>query len=160
MESREAILMLIGEKNQQLISYEELTRSLTDCGLDDMKSLMMQRRAAADALDQLDHQLNLLCRDAIDQKRMLRSALSNTCERDALPCPFKEVFDASQKGYMILNRIKNLESLILARLERQKEDAALNIKAGSNTAKIVRYRSANDSQGENSVLLKQKYRKA
>jgi hypothetical protein len=160
MESKKAILMLIEDKKNQLLAIEELMRALSDCEIDEMESLMRRCRTAASAVDQTDHRLAGLCQEAGDPKRMLLSALSNTCERKALPDAFQEIFDAAQKNFMILTRIKKLESLISARLKIHKQDIALKIKGGTTAAKIIKYRSGIDSQTEKGVLLKHKYSKA
>lgn len=160
MESNKAILMLIEDKKKQLLAIEELMRALSDCEIDEMESLMVRCRTAAAAVDQTDHRLVRLCHEAGDQKRMLLSALFNACERKALPDIFLEIFDATQKNFMILTRIKMLESLVFARLKKHKEDIALKIKGGTTTGKIIKYRSGFDSQTEKGTLLKHKYRKA
>lgn len=160
MESNKAILKLIEDKKNQLLVIEELMGALSDCEIDEMEPLMGRCRTAAAAVDQTDHRMVCLCKETGDQKRMLLSALSNTCERKALPDTFLEFFDAAQKNFMILTRIKKLESLVLARLKKHREYIAVKIKGGTTTGKIIKYRSGFDSQTEKGTLLKHKYSKA
>lgn len=160
MEAQEKIMWLLNEKKQCLVQYEAITQSLADCDHESMTTLMKQRRVHAATIDGIDREMEGACQAMQLQTRMLRSALKNACEREALPASIQPIFDAVQQNFSILNRISNLETLVTARLQIDKQKIENRIREGSHTAKIIKYRFAYENNINKGVFLNSKYSKA
>ncbi len=160
MESKEKIIKLLFDKKLLLTQYEALTQALADSDFEQLTALMKQRRTYAEVIDRVDGEMEKACQEIQIQKRMLRSALKNACEREALPSSIQPIFDAVQQNYIIINRISNLEPLVIERLRINKQKIENKIREGSYTAKIIKYRFAYEKNINKGVFLNSKYSKA
>lgn len=129
------------EINRLMEKYEEYSRELLVCEVDDITSYIEKRQNISEKVTALSNSINAWC--AADETGMCMAAFRNSCGRSEVPDELKQVFDLRQEFNGIAFRIKNLDVAIVERIEIEKDMLIKKIKdnnSGQN-AKASKYMS-------------------
>ena len=127
--------------------YEDSTRKLLDCDIDDITNLVATRGNVLKRIDELTKAVNFLARD---DSRII-PAFTNQCERNSLPSELQEIFDLRQEFNIYAVRAHEMEPEIIERIQMTKEMLMKKIRENNSgsTAKAAKYYNAGLTQGEN-----------
>ncbi len=133
--------------NILMSKYEEVTRKMLDCSVDDILPLTEKRQSIVNEVIVLDVQVKNEC----GENSEVLSAYKNKCIRDDLPDSFKQIFDLRQDLNAITFRINSLEPEIKGRIEIIRDDLLEKIKKNNSgqNAKASKYAGAAVSGGGN-----------
>lgn len=140
IENQKKLLILIQK-------YEDKTRSLLECDIDEIESLVNARGSIIERIDELTNEILSICND--DSFEYF--AFKNKCERDDLPDNIKEIFDLRQEFNSYAIRARNMDPEIIEKININRDSLLIKIKENNSgqTAKAAKYFSAGLSQGQN-----------
>lgn len=126
--------------------YEDLTRKLLDCPVDDILMLTEKRKRISEEITVHDTFIKNECTNNDE----LISAYKNNCEREMLPEEFVEVFDLRQQFNSMAFRVSALDPEIKERIELLKNELVDKIKKNNSgqNAKAAKYASVGMSSGK------------
>lgn len=133
--------------NALMSKYEEATRKMIDCPIDDILPLTEKRQSISKEVSKLDIQIKDECCNTPEAL----SAYKNKCVRDELADSFKQIFDLRQNFNAIAFAITSLEPEIRGRIMILRDELIDKIKENNSgqVAKAAKYVNAGLSGGEN-----------
>lgn len=120
----ETVLEAQQKINRLMNKYEEITKVLLDCDIDDILMQTQKRQNIIDEISYYDNMIKLECRD---QPTAL-SAYQNKCKRDELSPDLVKIFDLRQELNAIAFRVKDMDQEIRERIIMIRDDLAAKIK--------------------------------
>ncbi len=131
--------------------YEDISRKLIDCPIDDILILTEKRKSISQEVSVLDNQAKKECSE--DKKAM--DAYTNKCDRSELSEKFQEIFDKRQELNGIVFRIRALDPEIIERIELIRDDIVNKIKKNNSgqNAKAAKYAAASLSPVRNNLYI-------
>lgn len=146
MENLEKIVNNQKKINELMSKYEEITRKLIECEIDEILSLVDKRNDIALKISRLNNEI-LSC---FDENSVEYMAYKNTCSRDELSDELKIFFDLRQTFYKFAVQIQSMNPEITERIKIEKDKLLKKIKDNNSgqTAKAAKFYNAGFSQGD------------
>lgn len=140
IENQKKLLILIQK-------YEDKTRLLLACDIDEIEDLVNSRESIINRIDELTKEIISLC----SESSLEYLAFKNKCEREDLPENIKEIFDLRQEFNGYAMRAHNMDPEIIEKISINRDLLLKKIKENNagQTAKAAKYFSAGLSQGQN-----------
>lgn len=147
MENLEKIIENQRRINDLMRKYEDSTRKLLVCTIDEISGYIEARDSLIKQIDILNNEVLNLC----DENSSEYLAYKNFCDRSELPDETKEIFDLRQEFNGIAVRVKSMDPEITERISIEKDKLLVKIKKNNTgqNAKAAKYFNAGLSQGEN-----------
>lgn len=120
--------------------YEDITKKLLDCPIDDILMLTEKRKSISQEVTVLDNQAKKEC----SENKQAIEAYTNKCNRSELSQDLQEIFDRRQELNGIVFRIKTLDPEITERIELLRAEIVGKIKKNNvgQNAKAAKYAAA------------------
>lgn len=133
--------------NKLISRYEELTRKLLDCEVDDILILTEKRKGLSSEITKLDSQI----KNEFAENTQALEAYQNKCDRSSLPDELRQVFDLRQEFNSIAFRISSMDPEIKERISLLRDELVVKIKKNNSgqNAKAAKYAKAGVSSGSN-----------
>jgi len=127
--------------------YEEKTRKLLDCEVDEIPILINSRESILKRIHELSGEIVFYC----DGNKLMKAAFENTCNRNELPEEYYEIFDSRQEFNIYASRTHSMEPGIIERIKYTKDKLMEKIKENNSgpASKAAKYYSAGLTQGKN-----------
>lgn len=134
--------------------YEDTTKKLIDCPIDDILILTEKRKSISSEVTLLDNQAKCECAE----NDMAFAAYINECNRSELSEDLKKIFDMRQELNGIVFRIKAIDPEIKERTEILRDELIDKIKKNNSgqNAKAAKYAAAGFGAGGNLYIPKNK----
>lgn len=131
--------------NKLISRYEEITRKLLDCEVDDILILTEKRKAISLEITKLDSQI----KNELAESPEALAAYQNKCDRSELSDELKPVFDMRQEFNGIAFRISSMDPEIKERISLLRDELVVKIKKNNSgqNAKAAKYAKAGISSG-------------
>lgn len=133
--------------NELMIKYENITRKMIDCPVDDILGYTEKRQILSESISEIDNQIINMCNDS----PLILAAYKNKCDRSELDIDTIKVFDLRQEFNSSAFRVSAMESQITERIVILKSDLMNKIKKNNlgQNAKAAKYAGAGISGGKN-----------
>lgn len=133
--------------NSLMSRYEEITRKLLDCSIDDILILTEKRQSISSEITKLDNQIKNVCADSPEAL----SAYLNKCDRSELTEGLQEIFDLRQEFNGMAFRVAALDPEIKERINMLRDELVIKIKKNNSgqNAKAAKYAKAGAQTGSN-----------
>lgn len=150
MESEKNINKIIHIQKILLVlikKYENKTRQLLDCDIDEIPKLVNSRESILNRIGSLTREILKYC----DRNSLECRAFENKCSRGELPEELTEIFDLRQEFNIYGARAHSMEPEIIERIKIIKDDLLIKIKENNSdvTAKAAKYYRSGLNQGKN-----------
>lgn len=131
--------------NKLISRYEEITRKLLDCEVDDILILTEKRKGISQEITNFDNQIRNECAETPEAL----SAYLNKCDRGELSDELKQIFDLRQEFNGYAFRIQSMDPEIRERINLLRDDLVVKIKENNSghNAKAAKYAKAGVSSG-------------
>ena len=143
MNAIETMLDLLGQKQRYFEEYEELTRRMLGCPVEEMEEHLESRQRLIGEIDSLSNELFALA-DSLEQPEAARAALRLSCGRDELPANLLPLFDQSQQICAVVSRVGRCEPQLADRIEEELEALTEKIRENNRSvsARAAKYHAA------------------
>lgn len=147
MDKFEKIIEIQGKINDLMKKYEDYTRKLLVCDIDEISGYIGSRNMIIKKIDILNNEILEMC----DKNSFEYLAYKNLCDRSELTDNLKEIFDLRQEFNGIAARVKSMDPEITERISIEKDKLLVKIKKNNTgqNAKAAKYFNAGLSQGSN-----------
>ncbi|MGN1482013.1 hypothetical protein [Porcipelethomonas sp.] len=147
MEKVEKIIENQKKINSFMEKYEDYTRKLLGCSIDDITKYINAREELISKIDISNKEILSLC----EENSFEYMAYKNLCGRGELPDTYTEIFDLRQNFNSILARVKSMEPEIIERITIEREKVLKKIKENNSgqNAKAAKFFNAGISSGQN-----------
>lgn len=133
--------------NNLMKKYEDNTRKLLVCPIDDVLILTENRQSISKEISKLDSQIKQECAESEETL----NAYMNKCERDDLSEELKAIFDLRQEFNAIAFRISEMDPEITERISIIRDKLICKIKKNNSgqNAKAAKYAQVGMPTGDN-----------
>ena len=140
IENQQKLLVLIQK-------YEDKSRLLLGCDIDEIADLVNARESIINRIDVLTKEILSICNETSPEYL----AFKNKCDRESLPENIKEIFDLRQEFNSYAMRAYNMDPEIVEKIKINRDLLLKKIKENNSgqTAKAAKYFNAGLSQGQN-----------
>ncbi len=127
--------------------YEEKTKKLLTCDIDEISVLVNSRESILKRIWELSGEITFLC----GENTQMKSAFENTCDRNQLPSELFEIFDLRQEFNIYAARAHSMEPGIIEIIQMNRDSLLEKIKEHNSgpAAKAAKYYNAGLTQGKN-----------
>ncbi|MCM1227778.1 MAG: hypothetical protein NC320_10235 [Clostridium sp.] len=133
--------------NNLMKKYEDNTRKLLECPIDDVLILTENRQSISKEISKLDSQIKQEC--AENEKAL--NAYTNKCGRNELSEELQAVFDLRQEFNAIAFRVSEMDPEITERISIMRDELICKIKKNNSgqNAKAAKYAQVGMPTGDN-----------
>lgn len=150
--------VLIMQKQQNLLfyvkKYEEETRLLYDCDIDDVEGHVKERERLIKLIDVNTKDILKICPEGSDQYK----AFKNSCDRDELSPADQQIFDLRQQFNSYAYKAHALDHEIIERIKHFRDQVKEKIVENNSgqTAKAAKFYGGGLNNGNNLFIPKNK----
>lgn len=123
---------------EQLDIYEQCTEQMLTCDFDDIDHYITKRNELAIVIDQFNDEIFALSQMEPDSD-VLMDAVKNSCDYDALPESYLEIYRKGQEVFSKLNRIMGMQERIIQRLQSEKQATIVRIQGLKEDGQVKKY---------------------
>ncbi len=138
MDTIAKIGMLLQEKENKFLAYEQTTLDMLHCEADAIEDYIIKRGQLANEIDEITEEIGRLC-DKEPHSRLLFQAASAQINFDQILPEMQPLYEQGQRILGVVSRIQNSEKQVVTRLESLKAEALTKIKENQNLPKIKKY---------------------
>ncbi len=148
MKNIEEITVNQKQINDLMREYEDLSRKLLSCEVDDIMPVIQKRERISVIITGLSNKITELCSE--DKTGNEIAAYKNSCLRSDLPEEMLPIFDLRQEFNSIAFRVKNIDAEATERIEYEKEKLIKKIKDNNNgqNAKASKFLNGGMTMGQ------------
>ncbi len=134
----QSVIELLELKKQLFLKYEQASIALTYSDIEQMEFIVDEREQLKEEIDQIDVKIN---QSAIAGQygEAVWKAIKNQLNRSEVVSELLPLFDKGQEIFAAVNRIMQMEPLIIKHIEETQKELEQKIKSSNSIPKIKKY---------------------
>lgn len=159
MEQIYGITELLSAKKELFVRYEQLTEQMLTDSIEKLADLTMRRQKLCNSIDKIDKEI-VKEADKLPNGSIIVKALHLQCLRDQVPDSWLDFFDKVQEIFAIVNRVRQMEPEITARIQNELMAVTEKIKENNRSMTAYAAKFGNGIYSEQDAgILGKKYQK-
>ena len=152
LELVEKLCVLLTEKKELFLQYEEATLALLSCEVEAMPQYITRREALTNEVDEKSSAMEALCAESPEQEQQLREAAEARADFADVPVALRDVFYKGQELRSVVSRLQQSNVQVMERMQMLRAEALENVRQNKDVAKIRKYLDDLNTQPEQGGL--------
>ena len=148
MDTITQICLLLEQKKNKFLEYEQATMEMLHCDADDIEEYITKRGILANEIDGISEEIGRVCNQEPNGQLYFQAAAAAVNFDEILP-EMHPIYELGQQTRSVVARIMNSDKQVVERLELLKAEALAKIKENQNLPKIKKYLSDLGDTAEN-----------